>query len=70
MFDSVCPFPLSVLIRRVSAEEEKSEPLPQPDVGPGAVNRPTTGFRLQTSEPRREVGPFLLSQVDLGVVTP
>lgn len=50
-------FSLPVFVRGVSAEEEKSEPFPEPDVGPGAVNHPTTGFRLQTSEPRREVGP-------------
>lgn len=50
-------FSPSVFVRGVSAEEEKSEPFPEPDVGSGAVNHPTTGFRLQTSEPRREVGP-------------
>lgn len=40
---------------RVSAEEAKSECVSQADDGPGDDDHPTTGSRLQTSEPCREV---------------
>lgn len=42
---------LCLVSGRVSAEEAKSELVPQSDDGPGVVNHPPAGSGLQTPEP-------------------